>query len=101
MTGCLGLAGTPYDSGESRVEQGIAKTGNRQVRRLLVELAWTWLRYQPRNALSQWFNERFAGIPRLRRIGLVAVARRLAFSLWRYIDFGVIPPGTELKPAAG
>ena len=101
VAGCLGLAGTPYDSGESRVEQGIAKTGNRQVRRLLVELAWTWLRYQPRSALSQWFNERFAGSPRLRRIGIVAVARRLAIALWRYIEFGVIPPGAELKPAAG
>ena len=91
---------TPYQSGDSRVEQGISKTGNRRVRRLLVELAWNWLRYQPRSALSQWFHERFAGSPRLRRIGIVAVARRLAIALWRYVECGVIPSGAQLKPAA-
>ena len=100
VAGCVGLTGTPFDSGESRVEQGIAKTGNRQVRRLLVELAWSWLRYQPRSGLSQWFNQRFAGSARLRRIGIVAVARRLAIALWRYVEFGIIPAGAELKPAS-
>ena len=61
---------------------------------------WNWLRYQPRSSLSQWFNERFAGSARLRRIGIVAVARRLAIALWRYVEFGVIPAGAELKPVS-
>jgi transposase len=101
VAGCVGLAGTPYDSGDTHVEQGIAKTGNRRVRWLLVELAWSWLRYQPQSALSKWFNERFAGGgARLRRIGIVAVARRLIIALWRFIKDGVIPDGAKLKPAA-
>jgi transposase len=99
VAGCVGLTATPFDSGDSHVEQGIAKSGNRRVRRMLVELAWNWLRYQPHSALSQWFNQRFAGSPRLRRIGIVAVARRLAIALWRYVEFGLMPPGAELKPA--
>jgi len=99
VAGCVGLTATPFDSGDSHVEQGIAKSGNRRVRRMLVEVAWNWLRYQPHSALSQWFNQRFAGSPRLRRIGIVAVARRLAIALWRYVEFGLMPPGAELKPA--
>ena len=100
VAGCVGLTPTPYQSGDSHVEQGISKTGNRRARVLLVELAWSWLRYQPHSALSQWFNTRFAGGgARLRRIGIVALARRLAIALWRYVEFGVIPPGAELKPA--
>ena len=99
VAGCVGLTPTPYQSGDSHVEQGISKTGNRRVRVLLVELAWSWLRYQPQSALSQWFNTRFAGGGgRARRIGIVAVARRLAIALWRYLEFGVMPSGAQLKP---
>ena len=61
LAGCLGLAPTPYDSGDSQIEQGISKAGNKRARALLVELAWGWLRLQPDSALTQWFNRRFAG----------------------------------------
>jgi transposase len=96
---CLGLTGTPYASGENETEQGISKAGNKRARWILVELAWSWLRYQPDSDLSKWFNERFArGGKRLRRIGIVALARRLAIGLWRYLEFGKIPAGASLKP---
>jgi transposase len=101
VAGSLGVAPTPYDSGGSRIEQGIAKAGNKRARWLMVELAWSWLRYQPNSALSQWFNARFAhGGKRMRRIGIVALARRLAIALWRYVKDGVIPAGAQLKAVA-
>jgi len=99
---CVGLVPQPYDSGESQTDQGISKQGNRRVRALLVEMAWTWLRYQPGSALTQWFNRRTQGTGpnrRARRIAIVAVARRLAIALWRYLKDGVIPEGAQLKPA--
>jgi len=100
LAGCLGLAPTPYDSGASQVEQGISKAGNKRARALLVELAWGWLRLQPESALTQWFNRRFAaGGARMRRVGIVALARRLAIALWRYLQHGEIPAGATLKPA--
>ena len=99
VAGCLGLTPSPYASGGSETEQGISKAGNRRVRTLLVELAWSWLRYQPQSELSRWFNRRFAGGgKRLRRIGIVALARRLAIALWRYLEDGLIPQGAQLKP---
>ena len=102
VAGCLGLTPSPYASGESQTEQGISKAGNRRVRTLLVELAWSWLRYQPQSELSQWFNRRFAGGgKRMRRIGIVALARRLAIALWRYLEYGLIPQGAQLKPIGG
>jgi len=98
VANCAGLAPTPYASGESAREQGISKAGNRRVRVLTVQLAWCWLRYQPRSALAQWFNARFAGGgSRIRRIGIVALARRLLIALWRYVEYGVIPEGATLK----
>ena len=101
LAGCLGLAPTPYDSGGSQVEQGISKAGNKRARALLVELAWGWLRLQPDSELTQWFNRRFAaGGKRMRRVGIVALARRLAIALWRYLQHGEIPAGATLKPAA-
>jgi transposase len=76
VAGCLGLTPSPYASGESETEQGISKAGNRRVRTLMVELAWSWLRYQPQSELSRWFKRRFAGGgKRIRRIGIVALAR--------------------------
>ena len=102
VAGCLGLVPSPYASGESETEQGISKAGNRRVRSLMVELAWCWLRYQPQSELSQWFNRRFAaGGKRLRRIGIVALARRLAIALWRYLQDGLIPQGAQLKAVGG
>ena len=98
LAACLGLNPSPYDSGASQREQGISKAGNRRARALLVEIAWYWLRYQPHSALSEWFNQRFAaGGKRARRIGIVALARRLLIALWRYVEQGVIPPGAQLK----
>ena len=102
VAGCLGLTPSPYASGESETEQGISKAGNRLARTLMVELAWSWLRYQPESQLSQWFARRFAGGgKRLRRIGIVALARRLAIALWRYLEDGLIPQGAQLKPIGG
>jgi len=95
---CAGLTPTPYSSGESEREQGISKAGNRRVRRLMVELGWAWLRYQPDSALSQWYVERYGhGGKRMRRIGIVALARKLLIALWRYLKDGVIPDGAVLK----
>lgn len=94
-----GLSGTPYDSGASQREQGISKAGNRRVRALSVEIAWLWLRYQPQSRLSQWFHERFGGNKRSRRIGIVALARKLLVALWRYLQTGQLPEGAQLKPA--
>jgi len=95
-----GLTGTPYDSGESRREQGIGKAGNRRVRRVMIELAWGWLRWQPLSELSLWFARRFgeAG-KRGRRVGAVAVARRLLIALWRWVEQDVVPEGALLKGA--
>lgn len=101
VAGCLGLVPSPYASGDTQIEQGISKAGNRQARALLVELAWDWLRLQPNSDLTQWFNRRFgAGGKRMRRIGVVALARRLAVALWRYLEHGEVPAGAVLKPAA-
>jgi transposase len=93
-----GLTPTPYTSGTGSREQGISKAGNRHVRAMAIEIAWGWLRFQPRSKLTLWYRERFGhGNSRLRRIGIVAVARRLLVDLWRYLDFGAIPEGAEIK----
>jgi transposase len=94
-----GLTPTPYQSGESYREQGISKAGNRRVRVMAVEIAWIWLRYQPKSRLSQWYQERFAeGGRRVRRIGITALARHLLVDLWKYLERGEIPAGASLKP---
>lgn len=94
---CSGLAPTPYSSGDSEREQGISKAGNRRIRTLMIELSWLWLRYQPNSALSQWYQRRFAGGgKRMRRIGIVALARKLLIALWRYVEAGEIPEGAIL-----
>jgi transposase len=96
--GLAGFTPTPYQSGESAREQGITKAGNRHVRWMTTELAWSWLRFQPDSALSVWFRERFgSGGKRLRRIGIVAVARQLLIALWRFLETGAIPAGAVLK----
>jgi len=101
LAASVGVTPTPYDSGNSQVEQGISKAGNKRVRSLLVELAWSWLRYQPESQLSRWYQQRFAAAgKRMRRVGIVALARRLVIALWRYLQHGEIPAGAQLKPAA-
>jgi transposase len=93
-----GLTPTPYNSGKSRYEQGISKAGNRRIRIMSIEIAWCWLRYQPQSKLTLWFNKRFAhGGSRMRRIGIVALARRLLVALWRYPETGVVPEGAYPK----
>lgn len=94
----VGLAPSPYQSGDSRRERGISRAGNRHVRGIAIDLAWIWLRQQPESELTVWYNLRFAnGSPRLRKIGIVALARKLLIALWRYADFGEIPKGALLK----
>lgn len=93
-----GLAPVPYQSGSTERDQGISRAGNPQIRSLAIQLAWNWLRYQPDSALSQWYRERFSGGgARMRKIGVVALARRLLVELWRYLQTGVIPEGAALK----
>jgi len=93
-----GLTPTPYASGSSRREQGISKAGNRHVRGLAIELAWIWLRCQPESELSRWYQQRFGhGNSRLRRVGIVALARKLLIALWRYLETGLVPTGASLK----
>ena len=98
VAAAVGLTPTPYNSGDSAREQGISRSGNRRTRKLLIEIAWAWLRLQPNSKLSQWYNQRFAkGGKRMRRIGIVAMARRLVIDLWRYVEGGVVPEGAQLK----
>jgi transposase len=93
----VGLTPTPYSSGDSEQEQGISKAGNDRVRWLMVELAWSWLRYQPQSGLSRWYRQRFAlGNAQMRKVGIVAVARKLLIALWKYVDHGEVPEGAAL-----
>ncbi len=94
-----GLAPMPYRSGESvNHEQGISKSGNVRLRTMAIEIAWAWLRYQPQSQLSLWFQERYGpGTRRSRRVGIVAVARKLLVALWRYLETGALPEGAVLK----
>jgi transposase len=93
-----GLTPTPYDSGGSQREQGISKAGRGRIRALNIQIAWGWLRFQPQSKLSRWYMERFAcGGSRMRRIGIVAVARKLLIDLWRYLEYGVVPEGARLR----
>jgi transposase len=92
--GASGLTGTPYNSGSSEHEQGISKAGNPLVRTRAIELAWLWIQYQPHSDLSQWFMKRYAGGgSRMRRVGIVAVARKLLIALWHLVEHGVVPRG--------
>lgn len=95
-----GLTPTPFSSGNTEREQGISKAGIRSVRHLAVEIAWSWLRFQPKSALARWYQRRFGkGSSRLRKIGIVALARKVLIALWRFLAFGEIPAGAKLKPA--
>ena len=96
-----GLTATPYNSGGMEREQGISKAGNRRLRTVMVELAWIWQRYQPDAAHVRWFRERAGPTGRrMRKVMVVALARKLLIALWRYAVDGVVPEGAVLKPQA-
>jgi transposase len=98
VAAAAGLTPTPYQSGDSPREQGISKAGNPRVRTMMIEIAWSWLRHQPESMLSKWYWKRFGeGSARQRRVGIVALARRLLIDLWRLVEFGVVPDGARLK----
>jgi transposase len=97
----LGLTPSAYDSGSTTRCQGISKAGNSWARRILIELAWLWRKHQPDSPLTRWYASKIAGqSPRIRRIMLVALARKLAISLWRYVETGLVPEGAILAKAA-
>jgi len=94
----IGLTSTPFDSGETGREQGIDKAGNKWARHMAVEIAWGWLRFQPRSELSLWYQRRFGGgSKRMRKIGIVALARKLMIALWHWTEHDVLPKGATLK----
>jgi transposase len=94
----IGLAPSPYDSGDGRRSQGISKAGNSLARYSLIQAAWLWLRHQPNSALTQWFHHRTEGqSKRVRCIMIVALARKLAIAFWRYLETGLIPEGAVVK----
>jgi len=95
--GLAGLASTPYQSGDESQDRGMSKAGNCLVRWMIIEIAWGWLHHQPESELSRWFRERFDHSKRMRKIGIVALARKLLIALWRYLEHGVIPQGAQLK----
>jgi transposase len=95
-----GLAPTPWRSGTIDREQGISKAGNPRLRHIMVELAWLWVRHQPDSALARGFRARVGTeTGRVRRIAIVALARKLLIALWRYVNLGEIPEGAVLKSA--
>jgi transposase len=97
----VGLTGTPFDSGQSSREQGISKSGNSRARPLAIELSWLWLRYQPDSALSRWFKQRVGDQKgRVKRIAIVALARKLMVALWRFLTQGLVPEGAVLRADA-
>ena len=96
----VGVTGAPYDSGESRTEQGIGKNGNPRVRRMLSQLAWRWLMHQPESALAKGYRARLAGAKgRMAKILIVALMRKLVIALWRLVDTGEVPEGVRLAKA--
>jgi transposase len=94
-----GLVPVPYRSDQRIQDQGLSKAGRAELRRVSIQVAWCWLRWQPDSALAAWFRQRFgAAGGRSRRIGIVAVARRLVIALWRFVEHGEVPAGAQLKP---
>ena len=92
----VGLTGTPFNSGGAEREQGVSKNGNPRLRQILTQLAWRWRRFQPGSAISRWFAERTGDAKgRIRKIMIIAVARKLLVALWRLIETGLIPEGAR------
>ena len=99
LGGLLGFAPTPFASGDTTREQGISRAGNARLQAVSIQLAWSWVRWQSASPLTRWFHAHFARGTRARRIGIVAVARKLLIALWRYVTTGVVPEGAHLKVA--
>jgi transposase len=97
--GLLGFAPTPYNSGDTERERGISRAGNARLQAISIQLAWNWVRWQPHSALTHWYQANFGKGKRARRIGIVALARKLVIALWRYVTQGVVPEGARLKIA--
>jgi transposase len=96
----FGLTPTPWKSGKIDREQGISKSGNPRLRTTSIEFAWLWLKYQPGSALARWFHQRVGDRRgRVRRLAIVALARKLLIAIWRFVTDGVIPEGAVLKTA--
>jgi transposase len=99
--GLLGFTPARYNSGTRERDQGITRAGNASLQAVSIQLAWNWVRWQPSSALTQWYRAQFGGHGRARRVGIVAVARKLVIALWRYVTVGIVPAGAVLTPAAG
>ena len=99
--GLLGFAPTHYNSGTATRDQGISRAGNAHLQGVSIQLAWNWVRWQPLSAITRWYRARFGDGRRARRIGIIAVARKLVIALWRYVTQGVVPTGAILKPVSG
>jgi transposase len=97
--GLLGFAPLKYESGETSRDQGISRAGNDRLQGTMVQLAWSWVHWQPQSALTQWYLTRFGQGRRARKIGIVALARKLLIALWRWATAGVVPTGAVLKTA--
>lgn len=98
VAGFLGLATSPYDSGAVARSQGISRAGSGPVRAMMIQAAWLWIKHQPKSALTRWFLRRCEGqAKRVRRIMIVALARKLAIALWRYLEHGLVPEGALLS----
>ena len=96
---CAGLTPIPDDRGDRRRDPGLGKAGYKKIRGLRIALSWRWRRYPPDSALRQGYPRRVAdGGKRQRRIGIVAMARKLRVALWRYVEHGVLPAGAGLSP---
>lgn len=95
--GLLGFAPTPYASGETTREQGISRAGNDRLQSVMVQLAWSWVQWQKTSALTQWYQARFGTGARARKVGIVALARKLLIALWRWATQGILPTGAVLK----
>lgn len=98
--GLLGFAPAKYESGDSSHDLGISRAGNARLQAVSIQLAWNWVRWQPLSPLTQWYEAHFGKGKRLRRIGIIAVARKLVIALWRYVTTGVVPAGAILKGTA-
>lgn len=95
-----GITGAPDESGSKRREKGLARAGNARVRRGMIQLAWRWLMFQKESALTQWFQARTQGAKSgVRKIMIVALARKLLIALWRFVTTGEVPAGAVLRPA--
>lgn len=97
--GALGFTPTPYASGTRQRDQGISRAGNPRLQAVMVQLAWSWGRWQPTSALTHWYQRRFAESARARKVGIVALARKLLIALWRWAVQGIAPAGAIVAPA--